>query len=262
VSTALHLRAILGRGRSLLGELVGVTVAREHSQTSPFDVFLAPNALAINKARQEHLGSLGLDLKRKRVLEVGAGIGLHTPFFLQRDCQVVVTDGNPENVEEIRRRYPQLAVEVLDLEKDDPLHRLGDFDLVYCYGLLYHLANPARALARLAEVCRGQLLLETCVSSGNFDEVLFLRDFVSNNQAVSGIGCRPTRVWIRNRLRECFGHAYMARTQPDHADFPTDWDYPPTQLLYRAVFVGSKVPLALDTLTEEIPRRQPSLHAG
>jgi SAM-dependent methyltransferase len=252
----------LERRRNLLGELAGVTATQESSQTNPFDVFLAPNALAINKARQEHLASLGLDLERKRVLEVGAGIGLHTPFFLQRNCQVVVTDGNPENVEEIHRRYPQLVAEVLDLEKDDPLHRLGDFDLVYCYGLLYHLADPARALARLAEVCRGQLLLETCVSSGNFEEVLFLRDFVSNNQAVSGIGCRPTRVWVWARLRECFGYAYMARTQPNHTDFPTDWDYPPTQLLYRAVFVGSKAPLTLGTLTAEIPRQQPNLRSG
>jgi len=239
-----------------------VAAGQRRAPTNPFDVFLAPNALAINKARQEHLGSLGLDLKRKRVLEVGAGIGLHTPFFLQRDCQVVVTDGNPENVEEIRRRYPQLTVEVLDLEKDEPLQLFGDFDLVYCYGLLYHLANPARALVRLAEICRGQLLLETCVSSGNFDEVLFLRDFVSNNQAVSGVGCRPTRLWVMNCLREGFGYAYVARTQPDHADFPIDWDYPPTQLLYRAVFVGSKVPLTLDTLTGEIPRRQSTLRPG
>lgn len=262
MSVGLNFHAVLGRGRNLLRELAEVTAAQESPQTNPFDVFLAPNALAINKARQEHLGSLGLDLERRRVLEVGAGIGLHTPFFLQRNCQVVVTDGNPENVEEIRRRYPQLAAEVLDLERDEPLHRLGDFDLVYCYGLLYHLADPARALARLADVCTGQLLLETCVSLGNFEEVLLLRDFVSNNQAVSGIGCRPTRVWVWARLRECLGNAYMARTQPDHPDFPTDWDYPPTQLLYRAVFVGSKVPLTLDTLTAEIPRQQPSLGRG
>jgi SAM-dependent methyltransferase len=262
VSLGLYLRGVLGRGRDEAGGFAGAKPAQGTSQTNPFDVFLVPSALAINKARQDHLDSLGLDLERKRVLEVGAGIGLHTPFFLQRNCEVVVTDGNPANVDEIRRRCPELVAEVVDLEKDDSLHRLGDFDLVYCYGLLYHLADPARALARLTEVCRGQLLLETCVSLGNFEEVLFLRDFVSNNQAVSGIGCRPTRVWVWARLRECFGYAYMARTQPDHADFPTDWDYPPTQLLYRAVFVGSKVPLTLHTLTAEIPRQQPNLRSG
>ena len=59
----------------------------------PFAVFLAPTALAINQARQSHLASLGLDLANKRVLEVGAGIGLHTPFFRERGCEVTVTDG-------------------------------------------------------------------------------------------------------------------------------------------------------------------------
>jgi SAM-dependent methyltransferase len=250
---------MFAHGRALLGELAGRASVASSPIAGSFDVFLTSDALAINQARQDHLASLGLDLEGKRVLEVGAGIGLHTPFFLERRCSVVVTDGNPENVAEIRRRQPGLDVQLVDLELDEPLHRLGQFDLVYCYGLLYHLQHPADALARLAEVCTGQILLETCVSAGRFDEVLFLRDFVSNNQAVSGIGCRPTRRWVVNRLRETMGHAYLPRSQPAHRDFPTDWDLPPTQLLYRATFVGSKRPLALPTLTEDIPTRQPAL---
>ena len=72
---------------------------------SEYDVFLTPQAFAINEARQAHLASLGLDLAGKSVLEVGAGIGLHTEFFESRGCTVVCTDGNPTNVAEIRRRY-------------------------------------------------------------------------------------------------------------------------------------------------------------
>ena len=226
---------------------------------TPFDVFLTPEALAINKARQDHLAKLGLDLQRKRVLEVGAGIGLHTSFFLERECEVVVSDGNPENVSEIRRRHPARQVEHIDLEKDESLHVYGTFDIVYCYGLLYHLANPERAIARLGEVCKGQLLLETCVSLGKHSEVIFLRDFVSNNQAVSGIGCRPSRLWLKEVLDRYLGHAYFATTQPAHPDFPTDWDCPLTNLLYRGIFVGSRVPLDNPRLTRDIPRRQPAL---
>jgi len=233
------------------------------SDASPFEVFLAPDALAINKARQDHLASLGLELIRKRVLEVGAGIGLHTPFFLERECEVVVTDGNPENVSEIRRRHPSLRVDLVDLERDESLHRLGEFDLVYCYGLLYHLAHPERAIARLAEVCRGQILLETCVSLGSYSEVIFLRDFQSNNQAVSGIGCRPTRLWMKEMLEHYVGHVYLPRSQPDHPHFPTNWDCPDTSLLYRGVFVASTVPLANSNLSTEIPKQQLRLrHQG
>ena len=110
---------------------------------------------------------------------------------------------------------------LVDLERDESL-TLGRFDLVYCFGLLYHLANPAQALGHITAVCDGQLLLETAVSLGNFDELLLVRDFDSFNQAVSGIGCRPTWLWVLNRLKALFGHGYIPRTQPDHVDFPAD----------------------------------------
>jgi hypothetical protein len=61
--------------------------------TSPFDVFLTPEALHINRARLDHLASLGLDLQSKRGLEVGAGIGLHASFFEERGCDILSTDG-------------------------------------------------------------------------------------------------------------------------------------------------------------------------
>jgi len=230
--------------------------ARRRVDESPFAVFLAPNAHAINQARQRHLASLGLDLQGKKVLEVGAGIGLHTPFFLERGCEVTVTDGRSENVAEIKRRLPTVRTAVVDMEVDRPLSELGRFDIVYCYGLLYHLGNPERALARLAEVCDGQLLLETAVSPGNHDELLFVRDPDYFNQAVSGVGCRPTRLWVLNRLRLLFGHAYIPLSQPDHVDFPADWKQPPIQTMYRSIFIGSRTPLALPTLGDSVPMQQ------
>ncbi|MDH3414037.1 MAG: class I SAM-dependent methyltransferase, partial [Gammaproteobacteria bacterium] len=170
--------------------------------------------------------------------------------------------GNLDNVAEIRRRHSTLRVEHVDLEKDTSLEKLGTFDIVYCYGLLYHLANPERAIAQLAKVCRGQILLETCVSLGKHSEVIFLRDFVSNNQAVSGIGCRPSRLWLKEALERYFGHAYFAKTQPAHPDFPTDWDCPLTNLLYRGIFVGSRAPLENPHLTRDIPRQQLALSSA
>ena len=222
----------------------------------PFSVFLAPNAHSINQARQSHLASLGLDLKGKSVLEVGAGIGLHTPFFLERGCTVTVTDGRAENVAEIARRHPGVKTAIVDLEQDSPIE-LGRFDVIYCYGLLYHLSNPQRALARLADVCDGQLLLETAVSPGTHDELLLVRDPDAFNQAISGIGCRPTRLWILNRLKSLFGYGYIPRTQPDHVDFPADWVHTPIQTMHRSIFVGSRTPLALPTLTDTVPTEQP-----
>jgi hypothetical protein len=58
------------------------------------------------------------------------------------------------------------------------------------------------------------------------------------------------------KLNEHFGNAYHTATQPDHPDFPLNWDMPETRLLYRAVFVGAKEPLASPELTTAIPRVQ------
>ena len=83
--------------RQTLGARIAALVfgQRPPPAPDPFVVFHEYNAKAINHARQSHLASLGLDLKGKKVLEVGVGIGLHTPFFLERGCDVTVTDGRP-----------------------------------------------------------------------------------------------------------------------------------------------------------------------
>src|SRR5215831_9457103 len=161
-------------------EKLGVTGSRSQAKqpssgnpsTSPVesgfsqDVFLSPDALSINEARLCHLASLGLDLAGKTVLEVGGGIGLHTCFFESLGCIITWTDGRSDNVQEAKRRYPHRNIAVLDLDQETDLGRLGKFDLIYYYGTLYHLAKPQDALKALAKICRGQILLETCVTPG------------------------------------------------------------------------------------------------
>jgi SAM-dependent methyltransferase len=222
---------------------------------SPHDVFFTADALAINRARQEHLATLGLDMCGKTVLEVGAGIALHTPFFLERHCAVTITDGNPRNLAAIRQRFPALDVRFLDLDRQADAAALGRFDIVYCYGTLYHLRHPDQALALLARVCAGQILLETIVSPGAHAELHLVKEPPSCDQAVGGIGCRPTRRWVFDSLRRHFGHAYATTTQPAHPDFESDWMLTRSFGNMRAVFVGSRTPLCLPTLTPELPDR-------
>jgi len=220
-------------------------------------VFLTPEALAINEARLCHLASLGLDLAGKTVLEVGGGIGLHTCFFESLGCRVTFTDGRSENVAEVKRRYPHRTTALLDLDQETDITRLGSFDVVYCYGTLYHLAKPQEALRALARVCRQMILLETCVTPGDKELLHPLQEPASNpNQAVAGVGCRPTRPWVLRQLKESFGWGYASVTQPLHPDFERNWLEPAPRKLYRAVFVGSKQPLALPTLSESLRQLQ------
>ncbi|SEC59903.1 methyltransferase, FkbM family [Rhizobiales bacterium GAS191] len=220
--------------------------------TTTFDVFLAQDALNINRARLNHLATLGLELQNKRVLEVGAGIGLLTGFFEERGCDVLSTEGNSANVAEMRRRYPQRRIGLLDLDYPGDLTGLGSFDVIFCYGTLYHLQYPDLALAQLANVCSGMILLETIVRTGNYPEVQLMTEPPVANQALFGVGCRPTRSWVMAALRKHFGHAYTTLDQPDFPDFVGDWDVVNKEGNLRAVFVGSKRPLAASGLTETL----------
>src|SRR5690349_231976 len=139
-----------------------------------YELFRSPHYLRHNQRRQEHLASLGLALADRSVLEVGAGIGDHTTFFLDRGCTVLATEPRPENCNlfafmmrssaasgyKAAARCALLPCAVEELDR----HIAERFDVVYCYGLLYHVPDPALALAQVAARCDDLLLLETAVS--------------------------------------------------------------------------------------------------
>lgn len=188
---------------------------------------------------------------------MGAGIGDHTAFFLDRHCDVTTTDARPENVRTLARRYPKIEVAHLDLER--PVGFVDRvFEIVHCYGTLYHLRTPDTALRYLASRCSGQLLLETCVSMGAGEAVNLTPEMKwIPSQSYSGYGCRPTRTWVFRRLTELFPYVYCTRTQPAHEEFPLDWSHDDGKTgLTRAVFVASREPLQSDLLIAEIPVRQ------
>lgn len=223
----------------------------------------------LNARRLEHLTSLGLDLHNRTVLETGAGIGDLTAYFLDRGCQVTATDARRENIDFIRQSFMnvgnQLKVGLLDLDSvpDTSQAVVGahKFNLVFCYGVLYHLMRPAGAIAYMAEKCEDLLLLETVVST-NPGSVLTLVEESSTmvNNSMQGTGCRPTRLWIMDQLKQHFDYVYTTATQPWHEEFQIEWDSEETTtdkiLLGRAVFAASRRPIVNELLVENLPNRQ------
>ncbi len=229
-----------------------------------FEVFDSEGASQINRARQDHLASLGVDLARQSVLEVGAGVGWHTAFFEKLGCNIISTDARPENVQEHIARYPYRKdrVYAADLDSPNSHARFGKVDIVYCYGTLYHLHNPAGCIRELASQCARLFLLETVVNPEDAGPVVFEQEDLSNpNQSFHGIGCRPTRPWIMAELSKYFPYVYHTVTQPDFPDYKLEW--PPALNLEsgsqdncRAVFVASRLPLNLPTLSPVLVDKQ------
>lgn len=209
--------------------------------------------------RLEHLASLHLPVQGLRVLDVGAGIGDHARYYLDRGCQVTLTEPRPENIAMLRSRFPEADIRRQDLEAPGTGLENEMYDVTHCYGLLYHLQNPTDALGYLAKITRGMLLLETCVSFGAESSINVVSEPRHDlTQAFSGKGCRPTRPWIFDQLKQHFAHVYVPLTQPNHPEFPTDWTRPESHAapLSRAVFIGSRIPLDNDQLTTSLPATQ------
>jgi predicted O-methyltransferase YrrM len=220
-----------------------------------FSMFDSQGAFKINFARQDHLASLGLDLAGKHVLEVGAGVGWHTKFFEKIGCDVITTDARPENVVETIRRYPNRKdrVAVVDLNVGGSHDYLGEFDVVYCYGTLYHLPDPGLCIRDMAARSRGLLLIETCVHPTDNGQINLAREDRSNpNQSFNGDGCRPGRDWVITELSKYFPYVYITRTQPDYPDFPLKWPaiLKPGVQNCRAIFVASRTRLKNPELSE------------
>lgn len=220
--------------------------------------FQSPHYLRHDQRRLEHLATLGFAFAGRTVLEVGAGAGDLTSFFVDRGAHVTLTEGDPDNVAVLHERYPDGDVRRLDLEDPDPT-TLGaeTFDVCFAYGVLYHLGRPAEALALLAAHTRDLLLLETAVFPFPGDDIRMHREEPGPENALHGVACRPKRGWVMRELRRHFPFVYTTTTQPNHEEFPIDWTVPQDDpWLVRAVFVASRTVLALPSLTTALPDRQ------
>jgi SAM-dependent methyltransferase len=208
------------------------------------ECFDTPLALGINGGRLEHLAGLGLPLEGKTVLDVGCGVGHLAQFFVRRNCKVTCVDGRPENVASLRQRYPGIEAHVADVQRD-PLGRFGTFDVVLCYGLLYHLEDPLGGLRNVASAVKDLLLLETVITDCSRPILTLVDEPSSFNQTLAAMGCRPSPSYVAMALnRVGFPHVYGAAEPPDHHDFRFAWkdnlDHARDGYLLRCIFVASR----------------------
>jgi SAM-dependent methyltransferase len=227
-----------------------VSVQSRHVETEPIpsgggvECFDTREAIELNRARLAHLVSLELPLAGSRVLDVGCGVGHLAAELVNLGFSVVCVDGREENVASLRSRYPSLAAHVADVETG-ALHLLGRFDVVLCYGLLYHLENPIKALRNIESICGEALLLETMICDHSLPVLRIEDDTLSSNQGLRGIGCRPSPGYLAVALsRVGFRHVYAPRVPPNHPDFQFEWrnnlDSTRDGRNMRCVFVASK----------------------
>lgn len=179
---------------------------------NPFDTQAAQ---AINQARLTHLQSLDLLKPGMTVADVGAGVGHLASALVSWGCEVTAFEGRELNVEEGQRLYPGIDFVLHNIETK-PLYT--SFDAILCYGLLYHSSSPIDVLRNIA-LFADLLLIETVVTDTEKAMVEYVREPLSRDQALWGVGCRPSVPWVFQTLERMSFVVEVPDPQPNHGDF-------------------------------------------
>lgn len=92
----------------------------------------------------------------KRVLEVGCGIGTDAEQFARHGAEYVGIDISDESLRICEQRFDVQGLEgqFVNRSATDPLGYLGEFDLVYSYGVIHHYPNIEQAVQNIHSVIK------------------------------------------------------------------------------------------------------------
>jgi tRNA (mo5U34)-methyltransferase len=111
-------------------------------------------------------------LAGKRVMDIGTYEGFFAFECERRGAQVLAVDIIPPSPTSGFRIVHELLGSQVEFQQasiyDLTPERFGQFDLILCLGVLYHLRHPLLGLERVHSICRGQLILETQICDRYF----------------------------------------------------------------------------------------------
>lgn len=178
-----------------------------------------------------------LDLSR--AVDTGCGVGFFSQTLAECGLNVCGFDGRGENVTEARSRFPHIPFEQADIEGKAILE-LGQFDLVLCFGLLYHLENPLLAVRHLRGLTGKCLLLESMCLPEEKTAMLLREEPNQEDQSLSDVAWYPSEgTLVKMLYRGGFGSVYRVIPLPDHEDFRETTDH----ARRRTVLLASTEPI-------------------
>jgi SAM-dependent methyltransferase len=103
------------------------------------------------------------DKNKMRVVDLGCLEGGYTVELARLGFQTLGIEAREENIQKCNYVKQHLTLPNLNFVKDDVrnLTKYGTFDITFCYGLLYHLDDPAAFLKTIGNNTTKLLLLHT-----------------------------------------------------------------------------------------------------
>ena len=137
--------------------------------------------------------------KGKRILELGAFNGYIGAYFSTLGAQVHCVEGRPENVENIKRDYPNVTVEVANLDTSN--WKWGYYDIIINFGLYYHLEHSHKEhLINCINNC--DLMFFESVIYDSFEPEIYFRKEQGFDQSLTPIGGTPSTSFVENIFNE------------------------------------------------------------
>ena len=189
-------------------------------QLTPFDqkeyrVLIEARGETIRRVVRKLKPALGLS----SAVDAGCGVGFFSQTLAECGLNVCGFDAREENVEEARKRFPGIPFGQGDIE-DRGIASLGRFDLVLCFGLLYHLENPLRAIRNLRAITEKCLLIESMCVPEERPTFLLRQEPRQDDQSLTELACYPSEGSLVKMLyRAGFAKVYRVVLLPDHEDF-------------------------------------------
>ncbi len=229
---------------------------KEKVTASPQTVFDQSHYLKLIEARGETIRRVVNELKPamelSTALDAGCGVGFFAKILQDAGLNVRGFDGRMENVEQACNRFPGIPFEQGDVENLE-IRKLGEFDLVLCFGLIYHLENPLLAIRNLYALTAKCLLLESMCLPDAEPWMLLREEPSTEDQSLTDVAFYATEGGLVKMLyRAGFTSVYRLSPLPNHDDFRETSEH----LRRRTVLLASRKKTSLSQLTPIAEPRQ------
>ena len=223
-------------------------------------LFDQPYYLEINEARWATASAILSSLPPMNTcIDAGCGPGWFSSRLLETGLSVFGFDGRHEIVEEARKRAPGALFSTLDITSRHAADGLPVADLVFCFGLLYHLENPFAAIRGLHGATRRFMLIETQIAPESGPACRLVSEGNNETQGLTYHALIPSRSVLVKMLYVAGYKSVLRYTgRTNHPDFYDTED----KLHRREIFLASRVSVDIQDFVQEFQPHTPKIDYG